>query len=131
MAASPRRVAGAPVNFEASRATPCQARPPPLDLRSAPEPAVSIRKLRPVKARVHVTLKPGILDPQGKAIQQALAALGFAGVEAVRQGKVIELELAESDAETARESLREMCEKLLANTVIENYTIELDGADAR
>ncbi len=131
MAASPRRVAGAPVYFEAPRATPCQARPPPLDSRSAPEPAVSIRKLRPVKARVHVTLKPGILDPQGKAIQQALAALGFAGVEAVRQGKVIELELAESDAETARESLREMCEKLLANTVIENYTIELDGADAR
>ncbi len=81
-----------------------------------------------MKARVHVTLKPGILDPQGKAIQHALAALGFAGVEAVRQGKVIELELAESDAATARESLREMCEKLLANTVIENYTIELDGA---
>ena len=84
-----------------------------------------------MKARVHVTLKPGILDPQGKAIQHALAALGFAGVEAVRQGKVIELELAESDAETARESLREMCQKLLANTVIENYTIELDGSDAR
>ena len=83
-----------------------------------------------MKARVHVTLKPGILDPQGKAIQHALAALGFAGVEAVRQGKVIELELAESDAATARESLREMCEQLLANTVIENYTIELDGADA-
>jgi phosphoribosylformylglycinamidine synthase len=83
-----------------------------------------------VKARVHVTLKPGILDPQGKAIQHALAALGFAGVEAVRPGKVIELELAESDAATARESLREMCETLLANTVIENYTIELDGADA-
>ncbi len=81
-----------------------------------------------MKARVHVTLKPGILDPQGKAIQHALAALGFAGVEAVRQGKVIEVELAESDAAAARQRLRDMCEKLLANTVIENYTIELDGA---
>ena len=81
-----------------------------------------------MKARVHVTLEPGILDPQGKAIRHALAARGLAGVEAVRQGKVIELELAESDAATARESLRDMCEKLLANTVIENYTIELEGA---
>ncbi len=107
---------------------PCKGRTAPLQSRSPPDPAFSIRKLRPVKARVHVTLKPGILDPQGKAIQHALAALGFAGVEAVRQGKVIELELAESDAATARESLREMCEKLLANTVIENYTIELDAA---
>ena len=107
---------------------PCKGRAAPLQSRSPPDPAFSIRKLRPVKARVHVTLKPGILDPQGKAIQHALAALGFAGVEAVRQGKVIELELAESDAATARESLREMCEKLLANTVIENYTIELDAA---
>ena len=106
---------------------PCKGRAAPLQSRSPPDPAFSIRKLRPVKARVHVTLKPGILDPQGKAIQHALAALGFAGVEAVRQGKVIELELAESDAATARESLREMCEKLLANTVIENYAIELDG----
>ncbi len=83
-----------------------------------------------MKARVHVTLKPGILDPQGKAIQHALAALGFADVEAVRQGKVIDLEIAERDPEAARARLREMCEKLLANTVIENYTIELDGADA-
>ena len=114
----PARYAGAP----------CKARAASLQSRSPPDPAFSIRKLRPVKARVHVTLKPGILDPQGKAIQHALAALGFAGVEAVRQGKVIELELAESDAATARESLREMCEKLLANTVIENYTIELDAA---
>ncbi len=109
---------------------PCKGRAAPLESRSPPDPAFSIRKLRPVKARVHVILKPGILDPQGKAIQHALAALGFAGVEAVRQGKVIELELTESDAATARESLREMCEKLLANTVIENYTIELDGVDA-
>ena len=107
---------------------PCKARAASLKSRSPPDPAFSIRKLRPVKARVHVTLKPGILDPQGKAIQHALAALGFTGVEAVRQGKVIELELAESDAAQARARLRDMCEKLLANTVIENYTIELDGA---
>jgi len=80
-----------------------------------------------VKARVHVTLKPGVLDPQGKAIQHALASLGFAGIDNVRQGKVIELDLAETDPERARRSLREMCEKLLANTVIENYAIELDG----
>ena len=80
-----------------------------------------------MKARVHVTLKPGILDPQGKAIQNALGSLGFAGVEGVRQGKVIELDLAESDPGRARESLTAMCEKLLANTVIENYAIELDG----
>ncbi|HEY5598538.1 MAG TPA: phosphoribosylformylglycinamidine synthase subunit PurS [Kiloniellales bacterium] len=80
-----------------------------------------------MKARVHVTLKPGVLDPQGKAIQHALASLGFAGIDNVRQGKVIELDLAETDPERARRSLREMCEKLLANTVIENYAIELDG----
>jgi phosphoribosylformylglycinamidine synthase subunit PurS len=80
-----------------------------------------------VKARVHVTLKPGVLDPQGKAIQHALGTLGFAGVDSVRQGKVIELDLAETDPDQARKSLREMCEQLLANTVIENYTIELDG----
>lgn len=83
-----------------------------------------------MKARVHVTLKPGILDPQGKAIQHALTALGFAGVDEVRQGKVIELELAETDPARARERLRDMCEKLLANTVIENYAIELDGQTA-
>jgi phosphoribosylformylglycinamidine synthase len=83
-----------------------------------------------MKARVHVTLKPGILDPQGKAIQHALTSLGFAGVDGVRQGKVIELELAETDPARARESLRDMCEKLLANTVIENYAIELDGPTA-
>lgn len=83
-----------------------------------------------MKARVHVTLKSGVLDPQGKAIEHALAALGFAGVESVRQGKVIELDLAETDPARARKSLRDMCEKLLANTVIENYTIELDGRRA-
>ena len=83
-----------------------------------------------MKARVHVTLKSGVLDPQGKAIQHALAALGFAGVDGVRQGKVIELDLAETDPDRARKDLHDMCEKLLANTVIENYTIELDGHHA-
>ena len=78
-----------------------------------------------MKARVHVTLKTGVLDPQGKAIQHALTALGFDGVEDVRQGKFIELELTETDADKARASLDEMCRKLLANTVIENYTIDL------
>jgi phosphoribosylformylglycinamidine synthase len=80
-----------------------------------------------VKARVHVTLKPGILDPQGKAIQHALGALGFNAVDKVRQGKIIDLELAETDPEAARASLSEMCDKLLANTVIEDYAIELDA----
>jgi phosphoribosylformylglycinamidine synthase len=78
-----------------------------------------------VKARIHITLKNGVLDPQGKAIQQALAGLGFDAVEDVRQGKYIEVELAESDAETARAKVSDMCEKLLANTVIENYDIEI------
>ena len=80
-----------------------------------------------MKARVHVTLKPGVLDPQGKAIEHALDSLGFPGVHDVRQGKVIELTLEESDPQKARSSLEAMCEKLLANTVIENYAIELEG----
>ena len=78
-----------------------------------------------MKVRVHVTLKTGVLDPQGKAIAQALERLGFSGVGAVRQGKFIEIELAESDAAKARETVEAMCSKLLANTVIENYAIEL------
>jgi len=78
-----------------------------------------------VKAKVHVTLKNGVLDPQGKAIQHTLASLGFDGVNGVRQGKFLELDLVETDAATARVALTEMCEKLLANTVIENYDIEL------
>jgi phosphoribosylformylglycinamidine synthase PurS subunit len=78
-----------------------------------------------MKARVTVMLKSGVLDPQGKAIGQALGRLGFDGVGDVRQGKVIELELAETDQSRARARLSEMCEKLLANTVIENYAIEL------
>jgi phosphoribosylformylglycinamidine synthase subunit PurS len=80
-----------------------------------------------MKARVHITLKPGVLDPQGKAIAHALASLGFTGVNDVRQGKVIELDLAESDPARAKETVTAMCEKLLANTVIENYAIELKG----
>ena len=78
-----------------------------------------------MKARVHVTLKNGVLDPQGKAIQHTLASLGFDGVNDVRQGKFLELDLAETDATKAEADLKAMCEKLLANTVIENYSIEL------
>jgi phosphoribosylformylglycinamidine synthase len=78
-----------------------------------------------MKARVHVMLKPGVLDPQGEAVRHALGSLGFDGVEGVRQGKVIELDLAETDADTARETVTQMCEKLLANTVIESYAVEL------
>ena len=78
-----------------------------------------------MRARVHVTLKNGVLDPQGEAIRNALGALGFEGVNGVRQGKVIELELAETDAARAEAQVREMCEKLLANTVIENYAVEI------
>ncbi|MCK2167359.1 phosphoribosylformylglycinamidine synthase subunit PurS [Thalassospira xiamenensis] len=78
-----------------------------------------------MKARVHVTLKNGVLDPQGKAVHHALQGLGFAGVNDVRQGKFIEFELDGSDVEKARAEVKEMCEKLLANTVIEDYSIEL------
>ena len=78
-----------------------------------------------MKARVFVTLKNGVLDPQGKAIGHALNGLGFLGIGEVRQGKVIDIELSESDAAKARTSLTEMCEKLLANTIIEKYEIEL------
>lgn len=80
-----------------------------------------------MKARVHVTLKNGVLDPQGKAIEHALSALGFGGVDDVRQGKVIEFSLRESDPAKARTDVEAMCEKLLANTVIENYAIDLDS----
>jgi len=78
-----------------------------------------------VKARVHVTLKNGVLDPQGQAIRHALENLGFAGIDEVRQGKYIELDIAESDPARARESVEAMCAQLLANTVIENYDIDL------
>lgn len=75
-----------------------------------------------MKARVHVMLKEGVLDPQGEAVRHALATLGFEGVTGVRQGKVIDLELQEG---TGEDAVREMCEKLLANTVIESYQIEV------
>jgi len=78
-----------------------------------------------MKARVTVMLKTGVLDPQGEAVRHALGALGFEGVEAVRQGKVIELDLAQSDAQAAHASVTQMCEKLLANTVIESYSVEI------
>ncbi len=80
-----------------------------------------------MKARVRVTLKPGILDPQGRAIQQALATLGFTSVEGVRVGKYLEVELNETDKAAAESTLKAMCEKLLANPVIENYQCELDS----
>ncbi|MCO4849089.1 MAG: phosphoribosylformylglycinamidine synthase subunit PurS [Yoonia sp.] len=75
-----------------------------------------------MKARVHVMLKDGVLDPQGAAIQHALGTLGFKGVEDVRQGKVIELDLADG---TSADTIAQMCEKLLANTVIESYRVEV------
>ena len=79
-----------------------------------------------MKACVHITLKNGVLDPQGKAIQHALEALGFSGVDDVRQGKYIELDLAETDHAKAEANVEEMCKKLLSNMVIENYTIDID-----
>ncbi|MDG5497627.1 phosphoribosylformylglycinamidine synthase subunit PurS [Niveispirillum sp. BGYR6] len=80
-----------------------------------------------MKAKVIVTLKNGVLDPQGKAIGHALTNLGFDGVGEVRQGKLIELDVAETDPAKAKAQIEEMCRKLLANTVIENYSIELVG----
>jgi phosphoribosylformylglycinamidine synthase len=79
-----------------------------------------------MKARIKITLKNGVLDPQGKAIQNALAGLGFRGVNDVRQGKYIEVELAETDEVEAREQVERICKELLANTVIENYAYELE-----
>lgn len=78
-----------------------------------------------MKARITVTLKSGVLDPQGKAIEGALAGLGFAGASDIRQGKLIELKLDEANEESARAKVEEMCKKLLANPVMENYSIEL------
>lgn len=80
-----------------------------------------------MKARVTVTLKPSVLDPQGKAIEGALGSLGFSGVDSVRQGKVFDIELETADRTRAESDLAAMCEKLLANTVIENYRIEILG----
>jgi phosphoribosylformylglycinamidine synthase len=79
-----------------------------------------------VKAKVHITLKQAVLDPQGKAIERALGNLGFDGVSGVRQGKYIELDLAETDPDKARAAVDAMCARLLANVVIENYSIDLE-----
>ncbi|EMD83245.1 phosphoribosylformylglycinamidine synthase subunit PurS [Pacificimonas flava] len=80
-----------------------------------------------MKARIYITLKTGVLDPQGKAVHHALGALGFEEAQDVRQGKYIEMEVADG---TPRARVEEMCERLLANTVIENYRVELDGETA-
>ena len=78
-----------------------------------------------MKAKIKVTLKNGVLDPQGKAIEGALGSMGFGGVGSVRQGKYFEVDLIETDKTKAQTTLKAMCEKLIANTVIENYEIEL------
>ncbi len=79
-----------------------------------------------MKVRIHITLKNGVLDPQGKAVAHALHGLGFSSVTGVRQGKYLELELSETDIGQARTVVADMCERLLANTVIENYEIDID-----
>ncbi len=78
-----------------------------------------------IRARIIVTLKNGVLDPQGKAIEGSLASLGFEGVNSVRQGKVFDVELEGSDRSQSQAQLKAMCEKLLANTVIENFEVEI------
>ena len=78
-----------------------------------------------MKARVHITLKNGVLDPQGKAVEHALHGLGFGGVSDVRQGKFIEMALKAADRAAAQKEVEEMCRALVANTVIENYSVEV------
>ncbi len=80
-----------------------------------------------MKARVHVSLKPGVLDPQGAAVAHALGALGFEGVKGVRQGKVLDLDLDATDPEAARAQVDAMCRQLLANTVVETWRVEILG----
>ena len=80
-----------------------------------------------MKAKIHVTLKPGVLDPQGKAVGNALEALGFGGLGAVRQGKYIEIDLTCGDVDEAKLQVDAMCRQLLANTVIEKYEIEIEA----
>ncbi|MBO6902017.1 MAG: phosphoribosylformylglycinamidine synthase subunit PurS [Rhizobiaceae bacterium] len=80
-----------------------------------------------MRARVTVTLKNGVLDPQGKAIEGALGTLGFGGVGQVRQGKVFDIEVDSADRAKAEADIKAMCEKLLANTVIEDYAVEIAG----
>jgi phosphoribosylformylglycinamidine synthase subunit PurS len=85
---------------------------------------VTARGIR-MQARIRITLKHGVLDPQGKAIENALSSLGFSGVNEVRQGKYIEVDLAESDEDKARLQVEQICKDLLANPVIENFAYEL------
>lgn len=80
-----------------------------------------------MKAKIYITLKKGVLDPQGKAIESSLGHLGFKGVGDVRQGKFIEVNFVEKDKKKAEKAVDDMCKKLLANTVIENYSFELEG----
>ena len=80
-----------------------------------------------MKARVHIMLKEGVLDPQGEAVARALGAMGFDGIEGVRQGKLIEIDLSAPNADAARAEVERMCESLLANTVIETYSVEILG----
>jgi len=80
-----------------------------------------------MKAHIHITLKKGVLDPEGKAIGNALGSLGFDGVDSVRKGKYITVDIAETDEDKALNSVKQMCEKLLANTVIEDYDIKLEA----
>ena len=79
-----------------------------------------------MKAKIHITLKHGVLDPQGKAIGNALDSLGFVGVHQVRQGRYLELDLEEKDPDKAMDTVDSMCRELLANTVVENYNIEIE-----
>ena len=79
-----------------------------------------------MQAKIYITLKQGVLDPQGKAIEKALAQLGFGGINEVRQGKLIEIDFEAASSDAARQQLTQMCEKLLANVVIENYRIDID-----
>ncbi len=79
-----------------------------------------------MKAKVYVTLKSGVLDPQGQAVGRTLGKLGFEGVESVRIGKFVEMELTQTDADAAREQVNAMCEELIANTVIEDYRVEIE-----
>jgi phosphoribosylformylglycinamidine synthase subunit PurS len=100
----------------------------PLSIWALPfrrQPLMSLRADPLMKACIKITLKNGVLDPQGKAIEHALKSLGFDGVNEVRQGKYIEVELAESDEQKARQQVDKICEDLLANTVIETYAYEI------
>jgi phosphoribosylformylglycinamidine synthase PurS subunit len=98
-----------------------------IEARPLERPRIGFSGKLAMKARVTVTLKSGVLDPQGKAIEGALKSLGVEGVESVRQGKVFDVELSAGDRTKAEAALKSACEKLLANTVIENYRVEVLG----